>query len=237
MKYLEEITTDRTWICERTGVYKVTCVGGGSTGVLTIAGSMFFGKGGITKFGDMLSANGGTANGKGVYIDNNSDSANIKVGGVGGYTAYCYGGAGVEVRNTSNPYASSASLNGGNAGVTGYGYGAGGGAEGTTCRVSCTNTSGTATTAAAYFYPLSGEAGDLRVGIFELKCGQSIPIQIGDGGIKDTMDFSNVNTLLGSILTSYRNLNFSSANIGTCKANVTNGLSGICVIEYLGDAF
>lgn len=237
MKYLEEITTDRTWICERTGVYKVTCVGGGSTGVLTVAGCMVFDEGGITKFGDMLSANGGTINGKGVYIDSATDNQNTKAGGVGGYTAYCYGGAGAVVKNTSNPFAVSAALNGGNAGVTGYGYGAGGGSEGLLCRINCLNSSNAATTNSVYFYPLSGEAGDLRVGMFELKSGQSIPIEIGEGGIKNDINFDALNTALDRVFTSYKNHSISDAYIASCKGNITNGLSGICVIEYLGDAF
>lgn len=237
MKYLEEITAGRTWTCERNGVYKVTCVGGGSTGVLTVAGCMVFKEGGITKFGSLLSANGGTIIGKGVYINSASENQSIKAGGVGGYTAYCYGGAGAELRNNGSPYALSAVLNGGNAGVTGYGYGAGGGSEGTYCRVNCTNSSNTATYNGIYFYPLSGEAGDLRVGIFELKSGQNVAVEIGAGGTKDKIDFSNMNTALNSAFTSYKNHNFSTDNGETCKVNITNGLSGICVIEFLGDSF
>lgn len=237
MKYLEEITAGRTWTCERNSVYKVTCVGGGSTGVLTVAGCMVFKEGGITKFGSLISASGGTINGKGVYIQNASDNQNMKAGGVGGYTSYCYGGAGAELKGSSNPYALSAVLNGSGSGVTGYGYGAGGGSAGTACRVNCTSSSNSATTNTVYFYPLSGEAGDLRVGIFELKSGQSIPIEIGSGGTKDALDFSNMNTVLNSTFTSYKSHNFSNDNIIACKANITNGLSGICIIEFLGDSF
>lgn len=96
MVYMETIEESKTWVCPKSGVWKVICIGGGGAGLCnTIVG----GSGGTTSFGSILSANGGAA-----ASENVSTNA---------YSSNGYNGA-VEYGSSNNMFR------------TGLGYGASG---------------------------------------------------------------------------------------------------------------
>ena len=173
MPYLKVIETTQTWVCPKTGFYKIICVAGGSGGNCG-TGANFDGfrgtSGGATSFGSKLTSSGvgfggGTSGAYGSYAYGG--------GGGGGYTFSEYGGNGASPSYSVN----ACSKNGGmvviystaNSAVfrttphslgNGVGYGGGGGG--------C-NGGG-------------GVSGSLTASIFSLTEGESIPCTIGAGG-------------------------------------------------------
>lgn len=61
MVYCETIETSKTWVCPKTGIWKVICVGGGGAGVsyYNDSANSIGTAGGTTSFGSILSASGG----------------------------------------------------------------------------------------------------------------------------------------------------------------------------------
>lgn len=105
MNYINYIEENQTWKCPRSGKYKVTCVGGGGTGILytqsvEVDKAYFYQNGGATSFGSYLTAMGSQiANPKvscyndGDYGNNNYNySGYTLIGGYGGYDLCNYGG-------------------------------------------------------------------------------------------------------------------------------------------------
>lgn len=105
MEYIQYIEESKTWVCPKTGKYKVICVGGGGTGVLytdsTEAASQYiYQNGAPTSFGNYLTVSGSQINNPQttLFTDNPSPaiSQNLTnfthVGGYGGYDGIRYGG-------------------------------------------------------------------------------------------------------------------------------------------------
>ena len=61
MVYCETIEESKTWVCPKSGIWKVICVGGGGAGLSYASESTnYIGTaGGTTSFGSILSASGG----------------------------------------------------------------------------------------------------------------------------------------------------------------------------------
>ena len=107
MQYIQYIEESKTWVCPKTGKYKVICVGGGGTGILyttstEVASQYIYQNGTPTSFGSYLTANGSQiSNPKStlytdVPTDNSSNAKNLTnythIGGYGGYDGNSYGG-------------------------------------------------------------------------------------------------------------------------------------------------
>ena len=105
MQYIQYIEESKTWVCPKTGKYKVICVGGGGTGILyttstEVASQYVYQNGRPTSFGSYLTANGSQiSNPKSTLCTDNDidiDRRNISnythIGGYGGYDGISYGG-------------------------------------------------------------------------------------------------------------------------------------------------
>jgi len=167
MAYLEKITANKTWVCPKSGDYKIIAVGGGvdgsqnnylgragtlNMGVFTVAqgasyavaiGQRNTNNGGTTSVGSLISASGGA----GTFFVS-TPSAVRSCGGEGGYTEDgVYGGVGAVLGYIEGDvpvtYGYTATKNGGAAGQSGRGYGAGGGSTGAASGMGSTYTNGT----------------------------------------------------------------------------------------------
>lgn len=169
MKYIEWLKESKTWICPKSGKWKVVCVGGGASGglyredgetpVLTPTVS-----GGTTSFGSIVSADGAPST-------SDYTTAHRGVSGYGGYTGTNYGGA-PAIGELS--YSDNFAINGtGNAGLyaggnptASVGYGAGGGAVASDNKI----------------YPIPGRAGAIESTIVDIDEGQMVICTVGKGG-------------------------------------------------------
>ena len=143
--YAQIIDATTTWVCPHTGVYNITCVGGGgSAGGIGLYnnGLGYSNAGGVTSFGVLLTANGGGIGGTATGNSLGGDASayiNYGVGGSGGAGGYIYknaggkGGRGVNSQAVTNPQPEVGTINAGSGGSyqthgeKGKGYGAGGG--------------------------------------------------------------------------------------------------------------
>ena len=178
MVYCETIETSKTWVCPKTGIWKVICVGGGGAG-FTYRGNdenSIGTAGGTTSFGSILSASGGMS---GVDINKNKAKffeSNYTVRytvGINGYN-----GAGVYGAETGE--------------YIGSGYGASGGAG--------------AANGSSYSHN-SGLPGDVKSVITDISEGTSIACTIGAGGTVATIS-TNPDTIAfpgksGAIIVQY----------------------------------
>lgn len=160
MVYSETIRANKTWVCPKTGVYKVICVGGGGSGAASLANTAETAisgtAGGTTAFGTYLSASGG-ATGSDAY-----EKGYITAAGI--------------YQNGSNMFNSGNSINGYNgasvygtpnaASVTGCGYGA----------------SGAAAAKGGLLFATGGQPGEVVSGIFDIDVGKQVACTIGKGG-------------------------------------------------------
>lgn len=161
MEYLSYIKSSTSWVCPKTGIYKIIAVGGGS-GAAYVSSSTSANKinGGTTSFGTYLAAEGGQTSaassliyGAGTY------------GGEGGYNIGHMGGDG-EYLGASGTR--SQTLNGGHDGGQGKGFGAGGGFK--------------APTVYSGYLAYMGFAGDVALGIMSINAGTVVPVTVGSGG-------------------------------------------------------
>ena len=103
MQYLHYIEESKTWVCPKSGVWKIICIGGGGAGA---ASNKAIGQsGGTTSFGSILSANGGA-------VGNPTENSRVGEISINGYN----GAVGYGTQNTIHH--------------TGFGYGGAGGAAG-----------------------------------------------------------------------------------------------------------
>lgn len=120
MFYSETIRANKTWVCPKTGIYKIICVGGGGSGAVSLnntADTATSGTaGGTTAFGTYLSASGG-ATGADAYAKGYISNGGSAINGYNGASTY----------GTPNT-----------ASVTGCGYGASGAAWTKGTNVFCT---------------------------------------------------------------------------------------------------
>lgn len=108
MVYCETIEESKPWVCPKSGVWKIICIGGGGAGAAhnTIGQS-----GGTTSFGSILSANGGAVGAETQGINCTDISINGYNGAVGygtqntiHHTGFGYGGAGGAAGKTGKSY-------------------------------------------------------------------------------------------------------------------------------------
>lgn len=152
MVYCETIETSKTWVCPKSGVWKVICVGGGGAGFSYYNENTYSTgtAGGTTSFGSILSASGGISGvdiNKDKIILSDSNYSIRRAMGINGYN-----GAGVYGAESGE--------------YIGSGYGASGGAD----------YNGNATSRH------SGLPGDVKSVITDISEGTSIACTIGAGG-------------------------------------------------------
>ena len=214
MQYIHWIKESQSFVCEKTGKYKIICVGGGSSGgvgapetaeTLQAAGT-------TTSFGNIISAEGG---GKTKATLTALNFSEVVVGGQSGYDGINYGSTSHVMACDSSVHFTSA---GGNSSVmwgTGHGYGAGGGAR-------------------AYSSDLvaaGGRCGKVESTIVDLEENQIIACTIGGGGV---LKLSDANVL--DYLKTYVDKETTSASgMGEkVSACVSDGADGVIIIQYLG---
>lgn len=218
MKYVEWIKESKTYICPKTGVYKIICVGGGASGgFIGQNGKTIGSAGSATSFGNILSANGGS-------VDFSIPlSTKAITGGQSGYD-------GVNYASSPLLYISEGSIViGGNsvAGIeTGHGYGAGGGAIGSEVLY---KTSGSSNMSFKIF-PASGRCGKMESTIVDLNEGQTVACTIGKGGTKNLTDGDIVSLINASTAITLVN------SLETVKSNIKNGAYGLIIVQYLGES-
>ena len=167
MTHIEWIESSKTWICPKSGKYKVICVGGGASGACKVSGgtqqTIASKAGGTTSFGSYLSANGGAA----AELVENVHYAS----GFPGFTGFNYGGApSIALKDGVSALATMVLNEGGIPGkTTAPGYGAGGGAIG--------------------FAVGAGNAGRIKVTIVDLEVGQNVACTIGTGGSSNSAEY------------------------------------------------
>ena len=106
MQYIQYIEESKLWTCPKTGKYKITCVGGGGTGILYTWSAeavtpYLYKNGGSTSFGNYLTALGSQIKDPqcSIFTDctqhalsSNNFSSFTNIGGYGGYDGVSYGG-------------------------------------------------------------------------------------------------------------------------------------------------
>lgn len=112
MVYCETIEESKTWVCPKTGVWKIICIGGGGAGYVKGTTVKYVSSsGGATSFGNYISAGGGNTSGNFKFIN----QATI-------YSQYNYNTFfGINGFNGCTEYGSPSNT------FIGAGYGAGGG--------------------------------------------------------------------------------------------------------------
>lgn len=235
MKYFEVITSDTTWTCPKTGMWKIIAVGGGSSGVVRIyrgqnnnnlgkKDATLYSNGGDTLFGTDLTANGGiVVNGYKGRIENTVYTGFCYMtGGAGGYNLNTYGGTGAysfsNPNTSSSAYISSPSTgNGGSIGCQGLGYGAGGALNFAIWTTGNSN----------YFCLESGisSAGVLNETIIDISANKSYTCTIGKGGsiTKEALDTFKTNV-------GYSDTDFLPSDVGY-------GRDGCIVVQYVGESY
>lgn len=181
MVYCETIEESKTWVCPKTGVWKVICVGGGGAGLSYISDTQsdVGAAGGSTSFGSILSALGGMS---GADVNKNKKTCRVisasfwsEAMGINGYNgAAAYG-------TPSGDF-------------IGTGYGASGGASFSTI----------SSNVRVYN---SGLPGDVKSVITDISEGTSIACTIGAGG-EVTANGNNANIIAfpgksGAIIVQY----------------------------------
>lgn len=236
MKYFEVITSDTTWTCPKTGMWKIIAVGGGSSGVArgyrhtdansVVKDATLYSNGGDTIFGADLTANGGiVVNGyKGHDTAKFTYSGfSYMTGGAGGYNLNTYGGTGAYSFSNNTNYddkiyiTSPSTGNGGSIGCQGLGYGAGGALNFATYDVSSND----------YFYLDSGisSAGVLNETIIDISANTSYTCTIGKGGSITQEELDTFKTNID-----YNVTTFLPSDVGC-------GRDGCIVVQYVGESY
>ena len=226
MQQVYWVKSSQTWTCPKSGTWKIICVGGGSSGGIWSSNLnvIISNKGGITSFGTILSANGGTH--ENVVVKN--ISAARSVGGFGGYDGVNYGGVPqTYIGSGSDFYISNATLNGGHYYMSGGGFGAGGASE----QGSISVTQDTSLTAVKSLtaYPLPGMCGEMSMTICDMTQNIAIPCTIGQGGAIPTYNNALKQQIIAGGFTGYP----TSVN-GQNVMGIVAGKNGVIYLEYLG---
>lgn len=223
MNHFEVITANRTWICPKTGVYKIIAVGGGSSAAMKFVSSSpddtksICIPGGITSFGNKLTAKGGTVYTETGYFQISRSSLQNPegFGGAGGYNLQTYGGVGgFYIGSTLMP----PTYNGGFLFLPGHGYGSGG-------AVGCLNTFVDVGNIRYTYWLKSSVSGELAEMILDIESGESIVCTIGSGGV---LSHSNIAALFSSTSV--------TEEILKQRIMLADGKSGCIVVEYLGES-
>ena len=224
MQYIHWIKESQSFICEKSGKYKIICVGGGSSGGIGAAGAadVLQAAGTTTSFGNIISANGG---GRSKTSASENFKAESTVGGQSGYDGINYGSSSHVLRAEVNSCLSSS---GGESTVmwgTGHGYGAGGGAKGT----SLTYTAGTSTS--IELIACGGQCGKIESTIVDLEENQTVFCTVGGGGVLNLSDENVLEYIVNYVHTGADECSKTGAELSAC---VTDGADGVIIVQYLG---
>ena len=215
MQYIYYLEESQTWVCPKSGRWKVICVGGGSTIAhvckQTGCTSGITCNGESTSFGNYLSVNGGSIT---FFGSPNADTSN----GIGGYDLFQYGGSGTDRL-------------GGHNGTAGYGYGAGGGGiRVSSCKYMYKSDSWIALIASLNdHYTVPGECGDIKTITIDLIINENVVCTVGKGGeLTKNIIIDQINQgVYGS---------YSAIDIDDTLINAsTPGRDGVIILQYLGE--
>ena len=228
MQYIHWIKESQTFLCEKAGKYKIICVGGGSSGGIGAVGTSgtLQAAGTTTSFGSIISAEGG---GKTRTSLNASQMVSL-CGGQSGYDGINYGST-AHMLAASTSGGTGTTVAGGESALmwgTGHGYGAGGGAKGTTASYSL---SGESTVKQTFLAPASGKCGKVESTIVDLEANQAVVCTIGGGGVLNLSDQNVLDYFKNYVSASTATVSAAGAEISAC---VSNGADGVIIIQYLG---
>ncbi len=215
MQYIYWIKESQSFICEKSGKYKIICVGGGASGGLafTDAAECMQAVGSTTSFGSIISANGAERS-KSSSLAAADYGTNAVAGGQSGYDGINYASTACIATGdgVSTGGGSSAFMWG-----TGHGYGAGGGAHGLSI-------SGKSLTAVA------GACGKVESTIVDLEENQAVFCTVGGGGVLNLSD-NDVSVYAASVGVELTASSGDGAKISACASD---GADGVIIVQYLG---
>lgn len=213
MQYIYYLEESQTWVCPKSGRWKVICVGGGST--IAYVSSQSGCTSGITcngestSFGNYLSVNGGS-----ITFFGSANNYNDESNGIGGYDLFQYGGSGTDRL-------------GGHNGSAGYGYGAGGGGIGLS---SLQYFSVDRWASSGYVCTVPGECGDIKTITIDLSINENIACTVGKGGeLTKNMVIEQLNQGLFPASTPVTDVKESVID------SATTGCDGVIILQYLGE--
>lgn len=247
MNYFEVITANKTWVCPKAGIYKIIAVGGGSAcGFKSynqyISGYFYdmINSGRNTTFGNKLTAKGGVSQAwaNPYTMTSFNDSYTQSFGGDGGYTLGQYGGAG-GLFDSSTKTITPPSINGGIVGLSGMGYGAGGGSNMgyTTSRLTDSNNNAVNIDTVN----VKSSSGEINELICDIDKGSTVICTVGKGGIwtNDVLKSKFVD-IANKIKSNRSNITWNGtsfdAAIATMLSHYTAGKDGCIVVEYIGES-
>ena len=224
MQYIHWIKESQSFICEKSGKYKIICVGGGSSGGIGAAGAadVLQAVGTTTSFGSIISANGG---GRSKTSASEHFEHTGTVGGQSGYDGINYGSSAHVLSSTGSAALSSS---GGESTVmwgTGHGYGAGGGAKGMLVGY----TAGTSTN--IDFVACGGQCGKIESTIVDLEENQTVFCTVGGGGALNLSDDNVMEYVVNYVDSTATAVKATGTELSAC---VTNGADGVIIVQYLG---
>ena len=246
MNYFEVITANKTWVCPKAGIYKIIAVGGGSAcGFKSysryLSGYFYdmINSGGNTTFGNKLTAKGGVSQAWADpnMLDRPNDSYKQSFGGDGGYTLGQYGGAG-GLFYSSTETITPPSINGGIVGLSGMGYGAGGGSNMgyTVSRLADGNNSEDIETV-----NVKSSSGEINELICDIDEGSTVICTVGKGGAwtNDVLKSKFVD-IANKIKSNHPNITWGETSfdvaVATMLSHYTAGKDGCIVVEYIGES-
>ena len=215
MQYINWIKESQSFVCEKSGKYKIICVGGGSSGGIGASGAaeVLQAVGTTTSFGTIISAEGG---GKSkTLISTMLVGEDALIGGQSGYDGINYGSTSHVMAYESAVHVSSA---GGNSSVmwgTGHGYGAGGGARGYSDKL----------------VAAGGRCGKVESTIVDLEKNQTIACTIGGGGVLKLSDANVLDYIKTYVDPEKTAATGEGEKVSAC---VSDGADGVIIIQYLG---
>lgn len=223
MQYIHWIKESQSFVCEKSGKYKIICVGGGSSGGLGAvgAGDTLQAVGTTTSFGTIISADGG---GKTRASADSSFGVMSTTGGQSGYDGINYGSTAhvmCTAHSISSAGAESAVMWG-----TGHGYGAGGGAKGISGSYNKGSTGESITFAAA-----AGKCGKVESTIVDLEENQSVFCTIGGGGVLKVSESDVLNYIKNAVDPAAVSVTIDADAFSACASD---GADGVIIIQYLG---
>lgn len=223
MQYIHWIKESQSFVCGKSGKYKIICVGGGSSGGLGAIGSTdtLQAVGTTTSFGTIISADGGGKTR--VSADLNFDIKST-TGGQSGYDGINYG-------STAHVMCASKSISSAGAESTvmwgtGHGYGAGGGAKGISVNYNKGSTGDSITFVAA-----AGKCGRVESTIVDLEENQSVFCTIGGGGVLKVSENDVLNYIKNAVDPAAVGVTIDADAFSACASD---GADGVIIIQYLG---
>ncbi len=211
MNYIDYIESSTTWRCPKSGLWKIICVGGGSSGGYVDNGAVstksepMQSEGGATSFGDILTAQGGGKCFGAALISSSSVSTSSIIRGQEGYNLFSYNkGDNNQVFFLKNRHE----------------YGAGG-----CCRISYE------LEVNVHLRNAPGMAGQIKVTITDLEQDQSISCSIGAGGKVNDVLTKNA---LDEYIRSHAEEPLYEYVLEDVQASCTDGTNGVIIVQYLG---